>query len=147
MFGSVAYANIPKKLRGGKLEVTSVKCRLLGWWTDETKGYRLEEVGTGKIITARDVTFVEDDTPGDLAIIETRGSQPTKEDIEVLAPEVDEVAENGEEAPAGSAEPTQAEQVVENPENTDPPRDHPRRTTRAPAPPGEAATEEEIDVA
>ncbi len=37
IFGSVAYANIPKKVRGGKLEVTSVKCRLMGWWADETK--------------------------------------------------------------------------------------------------------------
>ena len=26
IFGSIAYVNIPKKLHGGKLEVTSTKC-------------------------------------------------------------------------------------------------------------------------
>jgi len=55
IFGSVAYVNIPKKLHGGKLEVTLLKCWLLGWWADETKGYRLEDIMTGKLITARDV--------------------------------------------------------------------------------------------
>ena len=55
IFGSTAYANIPKKVRGGKLEATSIKCCLLGWWADETKGYRLEEAKTGKLITAQDV--------------------------------------------------------------------------------------------
>jgi hypothetical protein len=70
ILGSIGYANIPKKLRGGKLEITSVKCRMLGWWADETKGYRLEDVETGKLITSRDVVFVEDDRPMDMAIIE-----------------------------------------------------------------------------
>ncbi len=45
-----------------------------GWWADETKGYRLEDAETGKLITARDVRFVENDAPGDLAVIETRGN-------------------------------------------------------------------------
>jgi hypothetical protein len=39
VFGSTAYVNIPKKLCGGKLEPTAVKCQLLGWWDGETKGY------------------------------------------------------------------------------------------------------------
>ncbi|THG93712.1 hypothetical protein EW026_g7595 [Hermanssonia centrifuga] len=30
VFGLIGYANIPKAVRGGKLEATSVKCRLLG---------------------------------------------------------------------------------------------------------------------
>ena len=71
IFGSVGYVNIPKKTRKGKLAVTSFKCRIIGWWADETRGYRLEDVETGKLITARDVKFIEDDSPGDLAIIET----------------------------------------------------------------------------
>ena len=71
IFGSIVYVNILKKHHGGKLEVTSITCRLLGWWANETKGYRLEDVETGKLITARDVHFVEDDAPGDIAIIET----------------------------------------------------------------------------
>lgn len=76
IFGSMAYANIPKKVRGGKLEVTSIKCRLLGWWADETKGYRLEEVETRKLIAARDIKFVEDTKPDDLAVIE--GDEPRR---------------------------------------------------------------------
>ena len=74
IFGSTAYANIPKKVRGGKLEPTSIKCRLLGWWADETKGYRLEEAETRKLITARDVRFVKDTKSDDLAVIE--GDEP-----------------------------------------------------------------------
>jgi hypothetical protein len=52
------------------LEVTAKKCRLLGYWADETKGYRLEDAETGKLITSRDVRFVEDERPSDLAVIE-----------------------------------------------------------------------------
>jgi hypothetical protein len=50
--------------------VTAVKCRLLGWWVDETKGYRLEDIQTRSLITSRDVRFVEDETPTELTIIE-----------------------------------------------------------------------------
>jgi len=53
------------------LAVTSAKYHLLGWWTGETKGYRLEECETGELIISRDVHIVEDDSPGDLAIMET----------------------------------------------------------------------------
>ena len=70
----MAYVNIPKKVRGGKLEVTSRKCRLLGWWADETKEYRLEDKENGRLITLRDVRFLEDERPNDLAVIESSGS-------------------------------------------------------------------------
>jgi hypothetical protein len=66
----IAYANIPKKIRSGKLEVTTVKCRLLGWWVDETKGYRLEDIQTCSLIISRNVRFVEDETLTELTIIE-----------------------------------------------------------------------------
>ena len=68
---SVTYTNILKKLHGGKLEVTSVKCHLLGWWTDETKGYQLEDVETRKLIMSQDIHFIKDDSSEDLAVIET----------------------------------------------------------------------------
>ena len=71
IFGLVAYVNIPKKLHGGKLEVTSVKCRLLDWWADEMKGYQLEDIETRKLITSQDVCYVEDKSPGDLVVVET----------------------------------------------------------------------------
>ena len=48
-----------------------MKCHLLGWWADKTKGYRLEDIETGKLIMSQDVCFVEDKSPGDLAVVET----------------------------------------------------------------------------
>jgi hypothetical protein len=85
IFGSVAYANMPKKVRGGKLKATSGKCQLPGYWADETKGYRLEDAETGKLITSRDVRFIEDERPTDLAIIEgdPGGSARTGELMEI----------------------------------------------------------------
>ena len=70
-------------MRKGKLAVSSFKYHIIGqWWADEMKGDRLEDVETGKLITARDVKFIEDDSPRDFTIIETRGQvAPTKEDL------------------------------------------------------------------
>jgi hypothetical protein len=56
VFGSVAYANI------------------LGWWANETKGYRLEDVETRALVTSRDVRFIEDDTTSDLVEIDGSAS-------------------------------------------------------------------------
>jgi hypothetical protein len=72
------YINIPKKLHGGKLKVTSIKCRLLGWWEHETKSYHLEDMVKRSLITLCDVRFIEDDSPTELAIIE--GEYPPTED-------------------------------------------------------------------
>jgi hypothetical protein len=78
VLGSTAYVNIPKKLHWGKLEVMSIKCRLLGWWEHETKGYHLEDIEKQSLITLRDVRFIEDDSLTKLAIIE--GKYPPTED-------------------------------------------------------------------
>jgi transposase InsO family protein len=78
VFGSIGYVTIPKKVRGGKLEPTSVKCRLLGWMEDETKGYRLEDVETKKLFFSRDVRFIEDETPTELAVIDSPSSPGMK---------------------------------------------------------------------
>jgi len=43
---------------------------LLGWWTDETKGYQLEDMENGKLITSQDVQFFEDSSPSELAVID-----------------------------------------------------------------------------
>jgi hypothetical protein len=66
VFGSIAYANIPKKVCGGKLE-------LIIYWADET-GYCLEDLESGNLITSRDVRFLEDEWPTDLAVVEGSGS-------------------------------------------------------------------------
>jgi hypothetical protein len=86
VFGSTAYVNIPKKLRQGKLEVMSIKCRLLGWWEHETKGYRLEDMKKRSLITSRDVRFIEDDSPTELAIIEGE-YPPTENNLMDLLPD------------------------------------------------------------
>ena len=44
-----------------------VKCHLLGWWVDETKGYHLEDLKTKEHITSRGAHFIEDESPTNLA--------------------------------------------------------------------------------
>src|ERR1700726_412512 len=63
VFGSIGYANILKKVCGGKLAVMAIKCCLLGWWADKSKGYRLDNLETKTIISSRDVHFIKDETP------------------------------------------------------------------------------------
>ncbi len=57
VFGCDSYAHIPKDERG-KLDTKARKCILLGYG-EETKGYRLYDVMTRKIIHSRDVRFNE----------------------------------------------------------------------------------------
>ena len=70
IFGSLGWAYVPEEVRRGKLESRAVKVRMLGWWTDEAKGYRLEDLENGKLIAARDVRFAEDSSSSELAIVE-----------------------------------------------------------------------------
>jgi len=69
IFGSFSWAHVSKQVRKGKLESRAVKVRLLGWWTDETKEYRLEDMENSKVITSRDVQFFEDSSPSELAVM------------------------------------------------------------------------------
>ena len=41
---------------------------MIGWWADETKGYRLKNIDTRELVTSRDVCFIEDETPSDLVV-------------------------------------------------------------------------------
>ena len=52
IFGSLGQTYVPKQVRRGKLESRAVKVQLLGQWTDETKGYRLEDLENHKVITS-----------------------------------------------------------------------------------------------
>jgi len=50
---------------------------MLGWWTDESKGYRLENLEIPrKLISSRDIDFIEDSSPNDLAIIDNISPPP-----------------------------------------------------------------------
>lgn len=57
IFGCVCYAQIPKQKRT-KLEETSEKCVFIGY-SSMSKGYRLYNLKTNKVIISRDVVFDE----------------------------------------------------------------------------------------
>ena len=52
VFGLLGWAHVPKQVRKGKLESQAVKVRMLGWWVDESKGYRLEDLENSKLIAS-----------------------------------------------------------------------------------------------
>jgi len=56
-------------VRRGKLESRAVKVHILEWWTDETKGYCLEDLENSKLIATRDVRFAEDSFSSKLAVV------------------------------------------------------------------------------
>ncbi len=58
ILGCASYAHIPKDQRK-KLDVTAVRCVLIGYGT-EVKGYRLYNPSSGKVFFSRDVKFNED---------------------------------------------------------------------------------------
>ena len=67
---------------------------MLGWWADETKGSRLEDLENGKLITSRDVQFCEDTTPSELACMEVGLTHSSDKEIndfidEAVYPESD----------------------------------------------------------
>ena len=84
IFGSLGWAHVPKQVRKGKLESRTVKVHLLGWWNDEAKGYRLEDLENDKLIASRDVHFFKDDSSSDLAIIDIRTKMTPSTDINNL---------------------------------------------------------------
>jgi len=50
---------------------------MLGWWTNESKEYRLEDLETpGKLISSCDIDFIEDSSPSDLTIIDNISPPP-----------------------------------------------------------------------
>jgi len=81
IFGSLGWAHIPKQVRKGKLESRVVKVWLLGWWTNKTKGYQLEDMENGKLITSQDIQFFEDSSPND-AINREANQRDTHQDSE-----------------------------------------------------------------
>lgn len=58
VFGSLAFAHVPKELRT-KLEPKASECRFLGY-SAGVKGYRLVDMRTNKVIVSRDVIFEEE---------------------------------------------------------------------------------------
>jgi len=71
-------------VRKGKLESRVVKVKILRWWSDETKGYRLEDLENNKLITLYNVWFFKDKTPSNLAVVEVNIKYPSTNDINRL---------------------------------------------------------------
>ena len=69
IFESLGQAHVPEEVRRGKLESRAVKVHILEWWTDETKGYCLEDLENSKLIATRDVCFAEDSFSSKLAVV------------------------------------------------------------------------------
>jgi hypothetical protein len=67
---SLAPSHMPISQRKSTRENLKSLQQNAGWWADETKGYRLEDIETHLLITSCDVCFIKDNTPAELAIIE-----------------------------------------------------------------------------
>src|ERR1700731_985294 len=152
IFGSIAYTNILKKVHSGKLEPTSVKCRMLGWWADETKGYRLEDLETKTLITLCNVRFIEDPPPTDLAVVEGIDPRPresilsrTERDDTDTTTEALSMTDRDEPGQVGEVE--EADKPTKTRRVAIPQREPSKRLRRPPTRFGEEATIEEIDEA
>jgi hypothetical protein len=88
IFGLPCFVNILKKIHGGKLEETSVKCRMLGYWADKTKGWRSEDISKppGNVLASRDVRFLEDERSTKLAVFNDASNPPMQTELEELLP-------------------------------------------------------------
>jgi hypothetical protein len=53
-FRSTAYVDVISQNGHGVLEATSVRCQMLGWWVDKSRGYRLEDPTTHSLIASCD---------------------------------------------------------------------------------------------
>ena len=58
-FGALDQAHISKKVQKEKLESRAVNVQMLGWWTNETKEYRLEDLENKKLITSYNVQILK----------------------------------------------------------------------------------------
>ena len=97
VFGCVAYAHVPKQFRT-KLDNKAVKIRFVGY-SKGTKGYRLIDESTRRVVTRRDVTFDEltfdmtsgrskqmgnSETASDEAAVESSGQAATGQNDDVV---------------------------------------------------------------
>jgi len=123
VFGCLAYVRIPTELIEGKFDSRSEKCYMIGYCTN---GYRFWNPKREKIITGRDVKFVETNfinskTLDDYLEADTRDSAQLKNTQD----------RGGEIQDEGNNEADEdAEIIAENSTIEDTPDQHPRRSTR-----------------
>ena len=77
IFGSIGWAYVLRPVCDRKLQSQAVKVRMLGWWTDKLKGYRLEDLETPeKLISSCNINYIKDSSLNDLAIIDNISPPP-----------------------------------------------------------------------
>jgi len=105
------------------LGATALKCHLLGWWADKSKGYRLEDLETKKIISLRDVKFIEDEAPTEMMIIDSNppSAYPglSSEDLDLDS--ADELAQPAQEPLHDETEPPSPSVMVKTLPEINPP--------------------------
>lgn len=77
-FGSKAYAHIPKEFRR-KLDEKAKEYVFVGY-AEDSKGYRLLDTNTDKVIISRDVNFPQEEDESRDVIIEMKKEQETQHD-------------------------------------------------------------------
>jgi len=79
VFGSKAYAHVPKELRR-KLDEKAKELVFVGY-AEDAKGYRLLDKSTDKVIVSRDVNFLEDGSEAKEVIIQNKQEQKMQRNI------------------------------------------------------------------
>ena len=89
VFGCMCYAYIPDTNRKGKLSKKAEKLRFIGY-SLQTKGYRLIDEGTSKILVRQDVIFNESDFQYYRSKVDIVDGATTNGHEEVVIPKEDE---------------------------------------------------------
>ena len=86
VFGCMCYAYIPDTNRKGKLSKKADKRRFIGY-SLQTKGYRLFDEGTSKVLVRQDVIFNEVDFQYNSGTVEVTNGETTNGQEQVVIPE------------------------------------------------------------
>ena len=89
MFGCMALAYIPDSNRKGKLSKKAEKLRFIRY-SLQTKGYRLIDENTSKVITRRDVIFNESDFQHDSTTVKINEGVTVSDHEKIMVPEEEE---------------------------------------------------------
>ena len=119
VFGCMCYAYIPEVNKRGKLSNKAEKLRFIGY-SLQTKGYRLIDESTSKILVRRDVICIESDFQYDSSKTKVTDEGTTTSHEQVMVPEDEEPTEL-------LIEPQPQEQVVQEQQHR-----YPRRQRTAP---------------
>jgi hypothetical protein len=121
VFGCAAYVHVDKERRQGKLDDRAFKGIFVGY-EPQTKGYRVFNPRTGRVVRSRNVTFDESQCGGDV-LAELAGTKPANEGASVVpvcdddssSSDGDEPVENADRPATVSSLPVAEDSVVSAP--------------------------------